>query len=143
MARAASSNKSSGREHRAEHAQPRDEARDEHRAAAVPVEESIELLEPRARQPEARPEALDQPAAVAAADEEAEVVAEHRAADRRHDHPRQRQPAEIRHRRAGQKRRLAGHRQARVLEEHTEKDHRIAISREEIDQPLWHDAIKN
>ena len=52
----------------------------------------------------------------------------------------ERQLAEVRERRAGQQRRLARHRQAGVLEEHAAEHDGVAVAREQIDEPLRHEA---
>src|SRR5262249_2823964 len=125
-------------EQRAEDAQPGDEPRDEHGAPSVAMEESIKLLEPRPRQPDVRSVPFDEPAPVVMADEESEVVAEDGPSHRRHDHPVELEPAEMRQRGAGEQGGLAGNRQPGVLEEDAKKHHRIPIARKEIDQPLRH-----
>ena len=127
-------------EHRAEDAQPGDEARDEHGLRPVTREEPVELIEPQTRQADAPAVPLDQTAAEAPAGEESEVVADNRTGSRQDDDARQRQPAVVRERRAGEQRRLARHRQPGVLEQHAEEDHSVAIAREEVDDPFGHDS---
>ena len=44
----------------------------------------------------------------------------------------------MRERRAGQQRRLPGHRQAGVLEEDAAEHDGVAVARKQIEKPLWH-----
>src|SRR2546426_9641157 len=121
------------REHRAKHAQPGDEARDEHGLRAVACEEPVELFEPGLRQANPPSMPLDETAPEAPSDEEPEVVAENRGGDRRDDDPREREAAVMRKRCAREQRCLPRNGQAGILQKHADEHDGVPVAREEID----------
>src|SRR5581483_12502167 len=105
----------------ADDAQPGDEAGDEDGLRTMPIEETIELGEARARDTDRGAEAFDETATAVATDIETEIVAEDRRHDRDDDHPGKRQVTGVCQRAAGQNHRFAGDRESGVLEEYAEK----------------------